>query len=121
MIIIAIAISFIFFSVVWYIKRLNISNELNIVDVLSRYNLQKFNIVYDNNTSKINYNNLNTNVRQYIWYSIVKKFSHNLHSLNLHDFIQLKNFILNKSGGFNILLDKHGQILNVPLEIKKIL
>lgn len=114
-------ISTIFFSMVWYIKRLNTSNGLNILDVLSKYNLRKFNIVYDNNTSKINYNNLNTNVRKFIWYSIVKKFSHNLYSLNLHDFVQLKNFILNKSGNYNVLLDKYGQILNVPLEIKKLI
>lgn len=90
------------------------------MDILNVDNLRRFNIVYDN-YNKINYIEANKKIRQYIWYKVVKKFSNKLPYLKLQDFKQLKNFIHEKSFIFNIMLDKYGNILNIPLELRKLI
>lgn len=108
-----------FFLIIALVKGSSIK-KLNILDVLSDHNLQKFNIIYNNNYNKIDYNNANRDIRHYIWYNVVKKFKNKLHWLERDDFKQLKKFLNDKSSFTQVLLDKYGNILNIPIEIQKL-
>lgn len=108
-----------FFIIFFYTKKIHISDNVNILDVLNINNLRKFNIIY--NANKIDYNQENRDIRKYIWYNIIKNFSHKLQKIDIKDFLQLKMFMSDKSEMFNVLLDKHGKILKIPIEIKRLI
>lgn len=98
----------------------SIKKTINILDVVDYNFLNKF-IMIRKQSDKFHYLNENKSTRQYIWYKIIEKFSNNLLYLKPNELNSLQIFTMQKSNDYNILLNRYGDILNVPSEIQKII
>lgn len=98
----------------------SMKQKINIFDAIDYSFINRF-ILIRKQSDKFNYLNKNKSTRQYIWYKIIEKFSNNILHLSTGELNGLQTFITQESNDYNILLNKSGDILNIPPLIQKLI